>query len=176
MRSVHQSLAQHSVCIVSISSFIMLPLAVCQSLVLSTAAYISLLLLLSISVIVANLAVNLAAPLANPPEGETSTSGAQLEKHCVASLECVSMDDIAVYWVYGFMGLYSIEGIWKRFSITSLPQGRDHCGGRGEMWSRILAFSMTFYRIHINRFASLVNKQSPIQLIQHVNTVPHHMR
>jgi hypothetical protein len=78
---------EHSICIVSISLFIMLPLAVCQSLVLSTAPYISPLFLLSTSVI----AVNLAAPLANPPEGETSTSGAQLEKPCVTSLECVSM-------------------------------------------------------------------------------------
>src|SRR5579859_4905473 len=43
------------------------------------------------------------------------------------------------------------------------------------MWSRILAFSITFYRIRINRFASPVNKQSPIQLIQHVNTFPHHI-
>lgn len=43
------------------------------------------------------------------------------------------------------------------------------------LWSRILAFSVTFYRIRIHRFASLVNKESPIQLIQHVNTFPHHI-
>src|SRR5579859_2032202 len=34
---------------------------------------------------------------------------------------------------------------------------------------------MTFSRIRINRFASLNNKQSPIRLIQHVNTFPHHI-
>jgi len=40
------------------------------------------------------------------------TSGSQLEKHCVTSLECVSM----VLHRNGFMGLCSFEGIWKRFS------------------------------------------------------------
>jgi hypothetical protein len=70
--------------------------------VLSSAPYISLLFVLSTSVI----AVNLAAPLANPPEGETSTSDAQLEKHCVASLGVFQWDSLhrgLFGWVHGFV-------------------------------------------------------------------------